>query len=152
MEYHLHEARSGWLDRPNRWGLAQHALLPCLPAERLSDRARSEMGVLARKFGRPAEEFDPAPVARMGGLVAPIPAERTARLSDRGWLQIISRTARPSRRRRAADGQSWLDETAEGYSQQLGLRARWEPGRFATLVLSIPEGRARRTWRPSSAR
>ena len=66
MEYHLHEARGGWLARPNRWGLTQHALLPCLPAGRLGVRARSEMGVLARKFDRPAEEVDPGPVVRMG--------------------------------------------------------------------------------------
>jgi hypothetical protein len=33
-----------------------------------------------------------------------------------------------------------VDETVEGYSQQLGLQARGEPGRFATFALSIPEG------------
>ncbi|MFO0879800.1 MAG: hypothetical protein U0840_20830 [Gemmataceae bacterium] len=141
MEYHLHEVRSGWMDRPNRWGLTQHALLPHLPAGRLGVRARSEMGVLARKFGRPAEEFDPDPVVRMGTLASPIPAERAARLSDHAWLQIIGGVARSGRRRRrASGGHSWLDDTAEGYSQQLGLRTRWEPGRFSALALSIPEG------------
>jgi hypothetical protein len=140
MERHLREVREGYFDRPNCYGLAQHALLPCLPAHRLSVRARSEMGMLGQKFGRSMGDLDPAPPVRMGARVEPVPAAHFAGISDRGWLQIIGGRARPDRPRRAAGGRTRPGETAEACSRQLGLRARWEPGRFAKLALSIPEG------------
>ena len=54
-------------------GLAQHALLPVLPAGRLSGMGRSRMGVLHEKFQRrPASEFLSDTSVRMGELVEPI--------------------------------------------------------------------------------
>jgi hypothetical protein len=140
IEWKAQCSREGWPIGPNRYGLAQHALLSCLPADRLSGRARSEVGVLERKFGQPAGEFYRNATGRIRSLVGPIPADRVSRIGDAGWLQIVRSAARPRGpwvHRNVGDSY-FTEPTAESYARQLGDEARRQPQRFARLALSIP--------------
>jgi hypothetical protein len=137
VEWQLRRDRESREIAPNQWGLAQHALLPCLPDGRLSDTARSEMGVLGRKFQRPASAYTSNNWFRWGQVVGPIRSDRAARLSDRTWLEIIGSVTGTDHRRRYEDDYL-VDPSAEGYAQILGERVRLEPQRFATLAERVP--------------
>jgi hypothetical protein len=138
MEWQLHSVRSGWL-RANDYGLSQHALLPCLPDSHISNTVRSEIGVLERKFGRPAAECDRDRLGRSRTIVGPLRHDRTARITDRGWLQIIKGVNRVRGfHHREVDEDTVADTSSEGFAASLGERAKWEPGRFARLALLLP--------------
>jgi hypothetical protein len=139
LEWQLESVRAGWPLRANDYGLSQHALLPCLPDSRLSDTARSEIGVLDRKFGRPAAECDIDRRGRSYKVVGPVQHDRAARITDRGWLQIIAGAAR-AWSHRDIDADTAADTSAEGFARSLNDQARFEPSRFARLALAIPVG------------
>jgi hypothetical protein len=138
-EWHLRYIREGLLSGPNDYGLAQHALLPCLPADRLSVTARSEMGVLDRKFRRTAAQLRPITLGRRTRVEA-FPPDHVARISDRVWLQIIGGGARAKARRQRRVDASVAEATADRFARLLGVQAGWQPGRFAKLALAIPDG------------
>jgi len=138
VEWQLTCIRQGRAIRPNHYGLAQHALLPSLPVDRMSDTARSELGVYERKFQRPAVEYSDGYLGRVRSIVGPIPPQRIDRISDRGWLEIIRKAARRWGEYRNLDDRSVADTTADAYAQLLGQQSRWEPQRFAALVQRIP--------------
>jgi len=121
----------------NEWGLAQHALLPCLPEDRMGNSARSEMGVLACKFPRPASSYAPMTTGRSSYLTGPIQPQRVPRLTDHAWLQIIAGPAGNGTPRQYI-GDRIIDTSVEGFARLLGERARLEPQRFAALFLGIP--------------
>jgi hypothetical protein len=89
VRYQAACVENGWRLKPNDIGLAQHALLPSLPPDRMSDTARSKMGVLERKFERPADDFTTRCFGGMRSLIPPIPSDRAAAISDEGWLRLI---------------------------------------------------------------
>jgi hypothetical protein len=138
MEWQLRSVREGWL-RANDYGLSQHALLPCLPDGRVSDAARSEIGVLDRKFGRPAAECDVDRRGRIRSIVGPLAPDRSARITDRGWLRIIAGVNQVLGHR-DVDDDTVADTGSEGFARSFGEQARREPGRFARLALAIPAG------------
>lgn len=141
VEWQLHCVRGNWPLQPNNIGLAQHALLPCLPVQRMTQAARSMMGVLERKYRQPAVDYRNSDLNRVRSYVDPIPADRAARISDGGWLQIIGNAARSTRRKvRDLGDQYFTERNAASYARQLGEQARLNPRRFASLALRVPAG------------
>lgn len=124
----------------NRMGEAQHALLASLPDERLSDRARSELGVLDHKFGGRAKPAGTGREDRFRSLVPPMEKERVSRISDAGWLRIIgaAEITHSPRRHRDVGDRHFSHLTPDAYARLLGDAAQLAPGRFAELAVRIP--------------
>lgn len=137
VEWKVRSQTSGLKVESNRYGLAQHALLPGLPEDRLSDSIRSEIGVLSRKFLEPADAFSPNRSRMARTVVGPIPVKRVEKISDLGWLEIIRYAAREEDCYERRPGGSHARLTARDYANQLGQAAGRNPQRFADLLLQL---------------
>jgi hypothetical protein len=138
IDYQVACVEGGQPLEPNWMGLTQHALLPSFPHDRMSDYARSERGVLERKFQRPADAFVPHRLGQVRSLVGPITSSRAASMTDDGWLRIVNSVTDPRRRRHRNVGDKHFTETTpEAFSERLGPQARRDPARFAALALRI---------------
>ncbi|WP_029631335.1 hypothetical protein [Zavarzinella formosa] len=122
-------------------GLSRHAILPAFPPERLSDPAKSESGVLERKFRRPADEVDPPLNLRVYWDGDRTPAGRPSRLTDLAWLNIIrcppaSRRFQGLRHHRG-NPQNWGG--TGNFALLLGHQTCREPARFVCLGLRLDD-------------
>jgi hypothetical protein len=126
-----------YCDVPNEYGCAQHALLSILPASRMSDRARNQLGQLERKLG----QYDPSQDHRTGTLVgcvhSPLRAGVAAKLSDDAWLKIINSTL-PKKNRRPHRMDDFTEASHGEFSRDFGAQSKLQPRRFAQLALKIP--------------
>ncbi len=129
-----HRTSRTWL---NNYGLTQHALLPSLPEYRLSVTARSQMGVLARKFNQTADNF--VSHHSEGGFVSSaIRGNKAAKITDNGWLRIIGNPKLNARKDWHHGRSALVDTSAEGFARSFGEQANLNPSRFARLALRIP--------------
>lgn len=140
VEWQRHSRREYNAVVMNRMGEAQHALLASLPEVRLSDRARSERGVLDHKFGGRAKPVGTAREDRFRSLVPPMGKERVSRISDAGWLRIMGATeiTHSPRRQRNVGDRHFSHLTPDAYARLLGDAAELDPRRFAGLAVRIP--------------
>lgn len=134
----LERARHGYGCVPNRVGLAQNVLLGALPSSRMSIQARAVAGVWREKFGPPV--FSKKEPRRLLPVLSPIPRDRIARLSDRHWLTIVSRSwpGRPSwMLSKERKDRVYREASAEHFATDLAQMAACQPRRFAALALHI---------------
>lgn len=116
-------------------GRAQHLLMNAIPQARQSAVLRDRLKTWERKFGpAPAERPD---IVSGGWVGSPIPQDRLERLSDRQWLQIVSR--RWVGRRWKQLGPDHVAEASHPqFANDFGQSARRDPGRFVRLCRRLP--------------
>ena len=120
----------------NEYGRTQHVLLRCVPKELLSEKARTLLRQLDRKFAanalHKAQEFH-------GGCVgSPIPSEKLGFVSDKEWLRIIDADWSQKSRRWKQMGPDRVGEANhEHFADDFGCIAEQQPQRFAKLGLHI---------------
>jgi hypothetical protein len=120
----------------NRYGSAQHLLLPAVPSARRTQRVVNAIGQLHEKYAGLAAET--ADGGAMGGQVMSPVSSRGARLSDEAWLQLISRNPKSERFRQRWFRDHVLESSREMFARDLWQQAEREPGRFAALALKVP--------------
>jgi len=122
------------------YGLAQHALLPLLPQERLSPGARIVMIQWRGKFGFEAERFIRRRVGGSRSFVLPLSDQRARQMTDDEWLEIIRTHAQTLGIGHHIDlGEDYFTiHDANQYAQVLGLLARWQQRRCAELAMRLP--------------
>jgi len=122
----------------NCFGRAQHVLLPAIPRERLSSKAKS----LLRQWDRKFQLFPLYNGPRSQGrwVSSPIPREALPRVTDKQWLRIIERDWSKRRFRWKQMGADHVGEANhEQFARDMREMARWQPQRFAKLSLRIPK-------------
>lgn len=119
-------------------GRAQHLLLTAIPEARRSAAVRGRILLWDRKFAGLSIEQSAA--QSLGGWVgSPIPHERLDLVSDRQWLDIVSR--RWTRRRWKQIAPDTIAEASpEHFAKDLGQCAKRSPRRFLSLALRFPSG------------
>jgi hypothetical protein len=132
------EQPKGWLYSRALF-VAQYVLLSALPKERLSDTALAKLGVLERKLG-PVDPIMKRQRTGTGGWVgSTIPQEKVCLISDRQWIEIVSRNWSDRPRR-------WVQLTKDSVGEvsvralatELGRVARLQPRRIANLAMRFP--------------
>jgi hypothetical protein len=121
----------------NKYGLAQHSLLGALPVTRRSIEVVNTIGQLQRKYVRTAEEMEADEQPQGGWMSSPVTAH-AARLSDKAWLQIITKDPRTVESRRRWFRDHALESSPEMFSRDLRHQAQLQPSRFAALAMKIP--------------
>jgi hypothetical protein len=128
----------GWLF-PRSLFVAQYLLLSALPKERLSNDALAKLGVLQRKFGDPEKIIKWRNPHTGGWVGSTVPHEKLPLLSDRQWMDIVTRNwASKSLRWIQLGPDSVGEASVRTFSRDLGTMARRQPERIAKLVLAFP--------------
>lgn len=117
----------------NPVGRTQHSLLGAVPEARRSAHVVERLRLWDTKFGGPASEMK-----SMGGRVeSPIPSDRIDRLTDRQWLDIVSRQWTPRRKQIGPD--QIAESSPKHFANDMKLVAAKQPRRFVQLVLRFPD-------------
>ncbi|MGZ3456902.1 MAG: hypothetical protein ACXU86_00175 [Archangium sp.] len=116
-------------------GRAQHLLLTAIPEAMRSAAGRDRILLWDRKFAGPPVE-QPAVRSWAGWVGSPIPHDRLDRVSDRQWLDIVSR--RWTRRWKWLAPDSIAEASPEHFAKDFGQCAKSSPRRFLRLALRFP--------------
>jgi hypothetical protein len=120
----------------NPVGRAQHALLGGIAAGRRSPQVVERLRLWDSKFGGPAPDT-PEVESRGGWVGSPIPSDRIDRLTDRQWLDIVSR--RWTRRWKQVGPDQIAESSPEHFANDMKSVAAKQPQRFVQLVLRFPD-------------
>lgn len=123
----------------NPLGMTQHLLLGAIPENKRSPRVIKRLEGWDAKFGGPAKEN--VGVESRGGLVgSPIPEDRVEHVSDRQWLEIVTRDWGTKPRRWKSIGPDRLAESShDHFANNFGTVAKRQPRRCLRLALRFPE-------------
>lgn len=106
------------------------SLLSALDENRLTEAGRRRLGEYRRKFG--VEKFEAPRGMSAGSLLSPIPSHAVSHMTDRNWLQAMTRYD--------VDTHDW--DTFTGGARELATELLKEtkanPVRFARLALQLP--------------
>ncbi|MBX3384638.1 MAG: hypothetical protein KF864_14130 [Phycisphaeraceae bacterium] len=142
LEHHLSKGHWGFTEggryhaHVNPIGRAQHVLLGAIPQDRRSPAVRDRLREWDAKFGGPAVER-PGVQSRGGWVGSPIPQDRINRLTDRQWLDIVSRRW-TSRKWKQLGPERVAESSPEHFANDLGQAAKAAPRRFVQLALRFP--------------
>ena len=123
------------------WGHFQKSVLPSLERERLSNYAKELIGVLSRnKWIRIPYYCSGFSGGMAKSVVSPID-DKTERISNNTWLQIISTPTSKMQNhlpwKESED--AYIEANHPAFSSALEKQAKLEPFRFAKLALAFPE-------------
>lgn len=122
------------------WGNDQHALLPALPSQRISQVTQGLLGVLARRNA--AYSFDSGiAFSSTGGCVTSSVHDKADRLSDKTWLRIIQsgKTHRDGfRDMRQVAKDHVVKSDLESFAGDFRKAAKRNPTRFIKLSMAFP--------------
>jgi hypothetical protein len=134
---HQFEVPHGYLP-PNRMGEAAYFMLAALPANRLSETAKGELGCFQRKFeGCHNRVFGERLRGRGGRFRSAIDNARCQTFSNETWLRLISSNGAQRIK------EDWrrtcvVESSARAFAGNLGWAAARDPSRFAKLGLLLP--------------
>ena len=115
------------------WGDLQYQLLQSIPYERLSDKSKSLLLVLDRKFSGKSYRYSNGD-DHFGGVTSPVSGKR---IGEKQWLQIITnkklKTRRQSKWREVEGG--FIESSLEMYSSDFSSAVKAEPEAMIQLVL-----------------
>lgn len=120
----------------NPIGRTQHSLLGAIPEERRSVGVKDRLLVWDGKFGGPAP--DQSHLDSKGGWVgSPIPDDRLDKVTDKQWLDIVSR--RWSRRWKQIGPDRIAEASHVHFANDMKAVATKQTLRFVRLALKFPE-------------
>lgn len=120
----------------NPIGRAQHALLGGIAEGRRSTQVIERVRLWDSKFGGPAPD-KPDVESRGGWVGSPVPSDRIDRITDRQWLDIVSR--RWTRRWKQVGPDQIAESSPEHFANDMKSVAAKQPRRFVQLVLRFPD-------------
>jgi len=139
-EWCVEDWKRGFFD--HFWGKAQYFLLPALCPRRRLPQTTDLIGVLERKFaGYERSRFLRMAPAIGGWVGSPIQPDRTAHLSDKAWLAIISSkeiSSEKTRRWKQMGPDAVGEASTRTFSRDLARLAKRFPHRFGRLSLRFP--------------
>lgn len=121
------------------WGNLQNELLPCLDSSRVKQKTKDLINVLHRRNETMQEEIYAKNHSFVSRNVRSPISDRSAKLSDAAWREILSTYDQDKRKKR---GRYWsvdgIDSSPESFASSFQSAMSEKPERFLNIVMKLP--------------